>query len=72
METIKHWPVNCGAPLDPEKVKEGLTWCSELQAWLTLEDAGAETFKAPDGWWTFFGVPHHKGRRLLQEFTHNM
>ena len=61
MEMVEHWPVNRGAPLDPEKVKAGLTWNAELQAWLTPEDAGAEAFKLPDGWWTFFGEPQHAG-----------
>lgn len=64
----EQWEPNCGAPLDPEKVKAGLTWNTELQAWLRPEDNGADVSRAPDGWWTLFGLPYHEGKVMLWKF----
>lgn len=69
---VELWPVNCGAPLDPEKVKAGLVWCAAEKRWMTHQENGAEVFKAPDGWWTFFGVDYHEGKRMLREFQEGL
>ena len=62
---VEDWPVNCGAPLDPEKVKAGFTWSAGRKQWVRPEERGAEVYWAPDGWWTFFGTPYHAGKAMV-------
>lgn len=66
----EQWIPNCGAPLDPEKVKAGFTWDPEISLWVRPEEQGGETYWAPDGWWTLFGLPYHEGRGVLDDFQY--
>lgn len=68
MELLEKWPPNCGAPLDPEKVRAGLTWDAYNKQWVRPEDLGATVTRAPDGWWTLFGLPYHKGKAMVWKF----
>ena len=46
---------NCGAPLDPEAVKAGLTWDAETRKWCDPRDLGASVTSPPKGWRDLFG-----------------
>jgi len=61
MEMVKDWPVNCGAPLDPEKVKAGYTWSMKREQWERPRDHGAQVTRAPKEWWLLFGAPQDVG-----------
>ena len=58
---VEQWIPNCGAPLDPGKVKAGLTWDSASKQWMRHEDLGATVTKAPHGWWKLFETPQDVG-----------
>ena len=53
----QQWEPNCGAPLDPGKVKAGLTWDADNRVWCRHEDLGATVTRAPHGWKDLFGAP---------------
>ena len=50
------FPPNCGAPLDPEAVKLGLTWDVETRKWKTHQSLGATVTSPPEGWRDLFGL----------------
>lgn len=56
----EQWTPNCGAPLDPEKVKAGLMWDAEIKLWVFPEEVGATVTKPPHEWWKLFGEPRGK------------
>jgi hypothetical protein len=51
------FPPNCGAPLDPEAVKLGLTWDADTRKWKTHQSLGATVTSPPKGWRDLFGAP---------------
>lgn len=50
----EQWTPNCGAPLDPEKIKAGLMWDAEIKLWVRPEEVGAQIHKPPKEWWKLF------------------
>ena len=46
---------NCGAPLNPEAVKQGKTWDSASGKWVSHQELGAVVTSPPQGWRDLFG-----------------
>ncbi len=52
----RDFPPNSGAPLDPEAVNAGLTWCAKQRKYVTHQSLGATVTKLKPGWQHLVGL----------------